>query len=63
MWKQCVLIKIKAEVMSGESLKKVLAMLRGLKEEKIVEFPGSMTPLVEVRGICMMGSFECFFSR
>lgn len=49
--------------MSGESLKKVLVMLRGLKEEKIVEFLGSMILLVEVRGICMMGLFECFFSR
>lgn len=61
--KEMSLLKLKGQIMGGESLKKILVgILRGTKEEKTAGFLGSDV-LVEVRGICMIDSFDCFFRR
>lgn len=43
MWKQCALLKIKGEVMGGESLEKILEILRGTRTRKLEVFWETLT--------------------
>ena len=42
-WKHCVLLKIKGEVMAGESLENILEILRGIRKRKLDIFWDSLT--------------------